>query len=322
MFTDIKIFVNKKENILRDLSNKNVIHINKNGVQYLQFRRLLEYSNIITHAYSLGIDVNFRTAKVNKEKLPEDEFNKNLQSYKNLCLVTNLDYKNVVKTNQEHTDNIKIITKKINKNEPDINLEKYSKTDGMITNKKNLILSTTNADCILLLFFDPVTKTIANVHSGWRGTLQRISVKAVQKMKNEFNCKPENIICCICPSIRKDHFEVDKDVKDMFEKEFQDLDISNNAEIIEKQNIETPRINSKNNNIEQHEQMKIEHELRKEKWNIDTVLINKIILKKTGLKPENIVDSGICSECNSDLVHSFRAEKEGYGLETALISLI
>ena len=307
---------------MRDLSNKNVIHINKNGVQYLQFRRLLEYSNIITHAYSLGIDVNFRTAKANKEKLPEDEFNKNLQSYKNLCLVTNLDYKNVVKTNQEHTDNIKIITKKINKNEPDINLEKYSKTDGMITNKKNLILSTTNADCILLLFFDPVTKTIANVHSGWRGTLQRISVKAVQKMKKEFNCKPENIICCICPSIRKDHFEVDKDVKDMFEKEFQDLDISNNAEIIEKQNIETPRINSKNNNIEQHEQMQIEHELRKEKWNIDTVLINKIILKKTGLKPENIVDSGICSECNSDLVHSFRAEKEGYGLETALISLI
>ena len=307
---------------MRDLSNENVIHINKNGVQYLQFRRLLEYSDIITHAYSLGRDVNFRTAKANKEKLPEDEFNKNLQSYKNLCLVTNLDYKNVVKTNQEHTDNIKIITKKINKNEPDINLEKYSKTDGMITNKKNLILSTTNADCILLLFFDPVTKTIANVHSGWRGTLQRISVKAVQKMKKEFNCKPENIICCICPSIRKDHFEVDKDVKDMFEKEFQDLDISNNAEIIEKQNIETPRINSKNNNIEQHEQMQIEHELRKEKWNIDTVLINKIILKKTGLKPENIVDSGICSECNSDLVHSFRAEKEGYGLETALISLI
>ena len=307
---------------MRDLSNENVIHINKNGVQYLQFRRLLEYSDIITHAYSLGRDVNFRTAKANKEKLPEDEFNKNLQSYKNLCLLTNLEYKNVVKKNQEHTDNIKIITKKINKNEPDINLEKYSKTDGMITNKKNLILSTTNADCILLLFFDPVTKTIANVHSGWRGTLQRISVKAVQKMKKEFNCKPENIICCICPSIRKDHFEVDKDVKDMFEKEFQDLDISNNAEIIEKQNIETPRINSKNNNIEQHEQMQIEHELRKEKWNIDTVLINKIILKKTGLKPENIVDSGICSECNSDLVHSFRAEKEGYGLETALISLI
>lgn len=303
---------------MKDLSNENVIQVNKNRVQYLQFRKLLEYSDVITHAYSLGTDVNFRTAKANKEKLPEAEFNKNLKCYKDLCSAVNLDYNNVVKTNQEHTDNIKIITKKINKSEPDINLEEYSKTDGMITSQKNLILSTTNADCILLLFFDPITKTIANVHSGWRGTLQRISVKAVQKMQNEFNCKPENIICCICPSIRKDHFEVDKDVKDMFEKEFKDLNISNNVEIMEKQNIET----LKNNNIEQNRQTQIEYGLKKEKWNIDTVLINKIILKKAGLKEKNIIDSGICSECNSDLVHSFRAEREGYGLATALISLI
>jgi len=282
---------------LKDLSNENVIHINKNGVQYLQFRKLLEYSDIITHAYSLGTDVNFRTAKANKGKLQEDEFYKNLQSYKSLCSAVKLDYKNVVKTNQEHTDNIKIIAKKINKDEPDINIEEYSRTDGMITNQKNLILSTTNADCILLLFFDPVTKTIANVHSGWRGTLQRISIKTVKKMQNEFDCKPENIICCICPSIRKDHFEVEKDVKDMFENEFQDLDISNNLDIMEKQE-------------------------NKEKWNIDTVLINKIILKNAGLKLENIIDSKICSKCNSNLVHSFRAEGKGYGLATALISLI
>ena len=60
----------------------------------------------------------------------------------------------------------------------------------------------------------------------------------------------------------------------------------------------------------------------KEKWNIDTVLINKIILSNVGLKEENIIDSGICSICNKDLIHSFRAEKQGYGLNTALISLL
>ena len=95
-----------------------------------------------------------------------------------------------------------------------------------ITNKKDIALATTNADCILLLFFDPVNKVIANVHSGWRGTIQRISVKTVQKMVNKFNCKPENIICCICPSIRKCHFEVENDVKEIFEKEFKDLKIA------------------------------------------------------------------------------------------------
>ena len=281
---------------MKDLSNENVVHINKDGVQYLQFRKLLEYSNVITHAYSIGTEVNFRTARANKQQLPEKEFKKAMQDYEKLCNAIKVDYKNVVKTNQEHTDNIAIANKKINKNLPDVNLEEYSRTDGIITQKENLVLSTTNADCILLLFFDPVTKTIANTHSGWKGTLQRISVKTVEKMVNEFRCKSENIICCICPSIRKCHFEVDKDVKDLFEEEFKDLNISKNTDIMEKQK-------------------------DKEKWNIDTVLINKIILEKAGLKTENIIDSGLCSVCNKDLIHSFRVEKQGYGLNTALISL-
>lgn len=48
---------------MKDLSNKNVIHICKNGIQYLQFRKLLKYKDIINHAYSLEIDRNYRTAR-------------------------------------------------------------------------------------------------------------------------------------------------------------------------------------------------------------------------------------------------------------------
>lgn len=281
---------------MRDLSNENVIHIVKDGIQYLQFRKLLEYEHIITHAYSLGIDANFRTAKPDKQKISKEEYEKSAKSYKNICEKLNINYLDVVKTNQEHTNNVQIVNGKINQNDMDINLDKYNNTDGLITNKTNLALSTTNADCILMIFFDPVTRTIANIHSGWRGTLQRISIKAVEKMIKEFNCNPKDIICCICPSIRKCHFEVDKDVKEMFEKEFADFQINKRTDIIEKQE-------------------------GKEKWNIDTVLINKIILENLGLKKENIIDSGICSVCNSDLIHSYRVEKQGYGLGTALISL-
>ncbi len=279
-----------------NLSNENVVHIIRNGVQYLQFKKLLEHKNTITHAYSIGIDVNYRTAKINKNILPKQEYQNAINDYKNLCNEIKTDYRNIVKTNQEHTENVVIVSKKINQDFPDINLEEYQNTDGIITNKQNLILSTTNADCILLLFFDPITKTIANVHSGWKGTLQRISVKTVKKMKKEFGCKPENIICCICPSIRKCHFEVDEDVKEKFEKEFEDINITKEIAIMEKKK-------------------------NREKWNIDTALINKILLKKEGLIEENIVDSGICSLCNSKIIHSYRAEKEKYGLETALIEL-
>ena len=277
-----------------NLSNDNVIHVKKDGIEFLQFKKLLEYKEYVNHADSLGLNRNYRTARVNKQELPKDEYENAINDYKDLCNAIDGDYINIIKTNQEHTNNIKVVKEKINKEKPDINTEEYNKTDGLITNQANKILSTTNADCILLLFFDPVQKVIANVHSGWKGTLQRTSVKTVKKMKEKFNCKPEDIICCICPSIRKCHFEVDKDVENMFESEFQDLEQLN--EIIE------------------------EHK-NKEKWHIDTVLINKIILENTGLKQENIIDSGICSVCNSNLVHSFRVEKENYGLCTALIEL-
>ena len=281
---------------MNDLSNENVIQIEKNGVKYLQFKKLLEYEDIIKHAYSLGVDTNYRTAKPDKQKLPKDEYEKAIGDYKKLCNAINVDYTNIIKTNQEHTNNTAIVNSKINIGKPDINLKQYNNTDALLTNKPNLVLSTTNADCILLLFFDPITKTIANTHSGWRGTLQRISVKTIETMEREFNCKTENIICCICPSIRKCHFEVDKDVKDMFEYEFKDLKSEELCDIIQEK-------------------------IPNEKWNIDTVLINKIMLQKLGLKQENIIDSGICSVCNSDMIHSYRVEKKGYGLNTAIIEM-
>ena len=271
-----------------DLSNENIVHIKKQGIEYLKFRRLLDYSDIIEHAYVIGLDKNFRTARANG-KITDEEYKLAENSYKTICNELNLNYKDIVKTNQMHTNNVEIISEKVLKDEPDFSI--YQNTDGLITNKNNLILSTTNADCILLLLFDPVKKVISNIHSGWKGTLQRISVNAVKKMKEEYECNPEDIICCMCPSIRKCHFEVDEDVYKMFKKEFIDLDQSKFIE--------------KNNN----------------KWNIDTIMINKLILEKAGLKSENIIDSKICSVCNKNIIHSFRAEGENYGLATALICL-
>ncbi len=289
---------------MKDLSNKNVVHIKKDNVQYLQFRKLLEYKDIINHAYSLGTDVNFRT-ETNGNKIEDCTLAVN--SYRRLCEAIGTNYIKAVKPKQSHTNNVKIVTNKTNEKEPDFNLDIYKNTDGLVTNKREFILSATNADCILLLLFDPVKKVIANIHSGWKGTLKRIGITAINKMMVEFGCKPENIICCICPSIRKCHFEVERDVKEQFKNEFKDLIgfryIEENTEKI-----------IKVNDI-------IEEKIKNKKWNIDTVLINKIMMQKLGLKPENIVDSGICSVCNCDLIHSYRSEKTEYGLETALIEL-
>ncbi len=276
---------------MKDLSNTNVIHVKKEGIEYLQFKKLLEYSEKINHAYCLGVDKNFRTETLEHTPLSNEKLEKALNDYKNLTSAINSDYTHVVKSRQKHTKNVKCVTEK--GKQPELYSEQYENTDGLITNKPNIMLSTTNADCILLLFYDPLKNVIANTHSGWRGTLQRISIETVAKMEEEYGSNPKDIICCMCPSIRKCHFEVDKDVKEEFEKEFKEL--STNAFIEETES--------------------------GQKWKIDTIYINREILKKIGLQEKNIIDSGICSVCECDQVHSFRAEGENYGLATAIIEI-
>ncbi len=294
---------------MKDLSNKQVIHIKDGDIEYLQFKKLLEYKEVC-HAYSLGIDVGFKTTKPNQNPTTPERMELAKKSYKKLCNSIGSTDSHIVQANQNHTDILKIVNKKVNTDQPDFSLTEEGIEDGLITNKKNFMLATTNADCILLLFFDPNKKIIANTHSGWKGTLQRISVKTVQKMIKEFGSNPQDIICCICPSIRKCHFEVEKDVKDMFQNEFQDLE---NAKFID---IEDEK-KEKTINLADF----IEEKIENTKWNIDTVLINKIILQNEGLKPDNMIDSGICSVCNSDIIHSYRIEKKEYNTETAIIEL-
>lgn len=274
---------------MKDLTNENVIHVKKEGVQYLQFRKLLEYSDIINHAYSVGIEKDYRTERAGNKKVAPEELENAKRNFQELASAIGTNYENIVKARQNHTKNVQIVEEKGSGSE--FYNEKYLQTDGLITSKPNIMLSTSNADCILLLFFDPIKKVIANTHSGWKGTLQRISVETVKQMQKNYGSNPEDIICCMCPSIRKCHFEVSQKEKELFESEFKEL-----HGFIEKAEAD-------------------------QKWNIDTIYINKEILKNAGLKEENIIDSGICSVCESDQIHSFRVEGENYKLATAIIEI-
>lgn len=272
-----------------DLSNENIVHIKKEGIEYIQFRRLLEFPEI-KHAYVIGLDKDYKiySNPNNEEKLKNEEAKSN---YKKICDELKIDYNNIINTMQNHTDNIKIINEKINKDKPDFNM--YENTDGLITNKKGVALSTINADCILLIFYDPIKKVIANVHSGWRGTLKRIAEKTVKKMIEEYECNQKNIICCMSPSIRKDHFEVDEDVYKLFFEEFKSLPHLENI-----------------------------FEPKNGKWHIDTILINREVLKLQGLKEENIIDSGVCSVCNKNIIHSYRAHGVNAGRATQIVAIV
>lgn len=255
-----------------------IVYVENEGIKYIQFKKLLKYG--IKHAYTLkGEDVDFA---FNQDK--------NEKSYKALCNALNINYENVVQPVQTHTDRVECIDKVLS-------TENLQNVDGLITNKKDIALTSKNADCILFLFYDPIKKVISNVHSGWRGTFQKIAEKAVVKMINFYGCKAEDILCFICPSIRKCHFEVSSDVKELCEGIFE---FTNRTEEF----IEIGEI--------------VDGE---QKYNIDTVLINKILLTELGVKEKNIIDCNLCSVCNKDNIESVRVNGENAGRGTAIIML-
>lgn len=264
---------------MKDLSNEVILHKECNGTEYIQFKKLLEYPEI-QHCFTLRKnELNFKGEDLEK-------------SYEKVKEVFQVDKEKIVKPHQTHTDKVEIVTK---------STDSFSEVDGLITDKENIVLCTTEADCTGLLLYDPIQKVIGDVHSGWRGTLQKIGQKAVKRMIETYHSKPEDIICCICPHIRKCHFEVEEDVKNLFEKEF--CYIGKLNEII----IEGDKENREGREIQ--------------KYYIDTCLINKIILQEVGLKLENIIDSGICTVCDSDSFHSYRVDKLQSGRNATMIMI-
>ncbi len=73
--------------------------------------------------------------------------------------------------------------------------------DGFMTNQKNTGLLVRHADCQAVIFFDPVKGVIANVHSGWRGSVQGILPKTVIQMQTQYGCRAEDLRICISPSL-------------------------------------------------------------------------------------------------------------------------
>lgn len=278
---EAKEFIDLLDN--KGLFNKEIVIVKNGNTRYMQFKKLLEYKNI-RHCFTLRpLDIGSNDTY---EKI-KDKANKD---YKDMCDLLNLDSTNIVRPYQTHTNNVKKVT-----NEMGIFPQDLQNIDGLITEAKNKILSLSFADCTPIYLYDKQKDIIGNIHSGWQGTVKKIAKYAIIQMKKKFNSNPKDIICVIGPTIRKCHFEVQKNVKNEFYNTFNYM--KNIDKIIE--------FNKDTNS-----------------YFIDTVEINKELLKEEGILEQNIIDSNICTYCNSNIVHSYRKEGKKAGRNTAIICKI
>lgn len=172
---------------------------------------------------------------------------------------------------QVHGDQIRIVT------EPGLRGE----SDAMITNQSNIGLAISTADCTPIFIYDPITKIIAAVHSGWRSTQKRIVEKTLGKLKTEFDCSPADLICYIGPCISQKNYEVSTDFKDYFDSKY------------------------------------LQPENDKYKLNLKSA--NYDMLREFGIPANNIEVSELCS-FEEDYLHSYRREGKVSGRALGVIS--
>lgn len=92
--------------------------------------------------------------------------------------------------------------------------------DALITNEKGLLLCTLQADCTPVYILDPMKKAVAMIHSGWRGTAAKISVKTLQGMQTHYGTDPADVIVGIGPCICEKCYEVGAELKEEFLKTY------------------------------------------------------------------------------------------------------
>ena len=264
------------------IKSEEIVIIKNEDIQFIQFKKLLEFEDLI-HAFTIK-PLDFGSNDTYKEIKKEANNN-----YKFVCDLLNLDSKNIIRPYQTHTNSVKEV-----KEETGIFNENFIDIDGLITSFRDRVLSLTFADCTPIYLFDKNKKIVGNIHSGWQGTVKKISKESIQYMKEKFGSNPKDIICVIGPTIRKCHFEVKQDVRDIFYNEFKYM-----------QNIDDIIVYNK----------------EIESYFIDTVTINKNLLQEEGILEENIIDSKVCTFCDSNIIHSYRKEGKEAGRNTALICL-
>ncbi|KAE8299062.1 Laccase domain-containing protein 1 [Larimichthys crocea] len=83
--------------------------------------------------------------------------------------------------------------------------------DAMVTDRTGVVLAAPGADCMPILFADPVSKVIGAAHAGWKGTLMGVAMATVEAMVTEFGCQVSDIVVAVGPSVGACCFTLERD---------------------------------------------------------------------------------------------------------------
>ena len=261
-------------------------------VAYLMFP-LLEKTGLVKHGFSTRIggvsegifsSMNLSFHRGDKEECVHENFRRMAEA-----LGTRTEH--MVFSNQTHTTNVRVVTKEDQGKGIHRPLD-YQDIDGLVTNEREVMLVTVYADCVPVYLVDTKHKAIGLCHSGWRGTVGKISQETLRVMKENFQTEAEDVIVGIGPSICQDCYEVSEDVVLEVEKSF-------GKEYMGE------LVYAKENG----------------KYQLNLWRANELALLQAGVPKQQIQTTDICTCCNSRYLFSHRATAGRRGNLAAFLEL-
>ncbi len=256
------------------------------GVPLLTYP-LLEKTEFVTHGFTTrmgGVSEGY-CSTMNISTTRGDAPEAIEENRKRLARALGVNVEDFTYTHQTHTTNVAVVR------EEDRG-KRFMETDGMVTNVPGICLVTFYADCVPLYFVDPVHRAIGLSHSGWRGTVGRMGQVTLEKMKEVYGTRPEDVYAAIGPSICQDCYEVSGDVIEEFQKSF-------------KKSV-CPQLFYKKENG---------------KYQLNLWKANQLVLTEAGVAEQKIAVTNLCTHCNPEILFSHRSTGVKRGNLSALLAI-
>jgi YfiH family protein len=161
---------------------------------------------------------------------------------------------------------------------PDARWRECDSCDALWSNEPGTAIGIKVADCLPITIADMDRGVIANIHSGWRGAVQKIAAEAI----NAIGPVTANAQAWLGPSIRVCCFEVGEEVVDQFRASYAEVD-----SFVERGGV---------------------------KPHVDLPGLTAALLVERGFAASHIHDSGLCTRCEGSIFHSYRRRQGGRNL--------
>lgn len=155
--------------------------------------------------------------------------------------------------------------------------------DALWSDERHTALGIKIADCLPVALIDPAHCVSANVHSGWRGAVQRITAATVDALTRETSFIAPSAYAYLGPSIRVCCFEVGEEVASQFDARY------------------------------------LRHSYAKP--HVDLVAFTIDVLRERGFNDDRIFDSGLCTRCEGSIFHSYRREGKDGGRNLQIVAM-